>query len=171
MCLVAPTIGGSMLIHKHCVFRKTALAAAIAASVTPASVVAQTLEEVMVTATRRAQSTTDVPYNISATTGEQLERAGITDFTKLARSVPGLVFTESGARDSGLNSGLIIRGLNVSGSGNTDLISIASPTVSTYVGETPMFVNLHLKDIERVEILRGPQGTLYGSGSLGGTIR
>ena len=125
----------------------------------------------MVTATRRAQSTTDVPYNISATTGEQLERAGITDFTKLARSVPGLVFTESGARDSGLNSGLIIRGLNVSGSGNTDLISIASPTVSTYVGETPMFVNLHLKDIERVEILRGPQGTLYGSGSLGGTIR
>ncbi|WP_427965242.1 TonB-dependent receptor [Altererythrobacter sp.] len=123
------------------------------------------------TAQRRAQSVNDVPYNISAVSAEALEKANISDFAKLARAVPGLVFTESGPRDSGLNSGLIMRGLNVEGSGSSDLLSIAAPTVSTYVGETPMFVNLHLKDIERVEILRGPQGTLYGSGSLGGTIR
>ncbi|SDZ91573.1 TonB-dependent receptor [Microbulbifer marinus] len=129
------------------------------------------IEEVKVTATRRAQSVTEIPYNISAQSGEALEKGGITDFTKLARSIPGLTFVESGPRDSGLNSGLIIRGLNVEGSGSSDLLSIAAPTVSTYVGETPMFVNLHLKDIERVEVLRGPQGTLYGSGSLGGTIR
>ncbi len=152
-------------------FKRSGLAVAVAAVIAQPALSAGMLEEVTVTATRRAQTTTDVPYNISAQTGEALEKAGITDFTKLARSVPGLVFTESGPRDSGLNSGLIIRGLNVSGSGNTDLISYAAPTVSTYVGETPLFVNLHLKDIERVEILRGPQGTLYGSGSLGGTIR
>mgnify|MGYP000120536186 CR=1 FL=1 len=129
------------------------------------------IEEVTVTATRRAESTMDVPYNISATTSETLERRGITDFSKLAHSTPGLAYIDSGARDGGINSGLIIRGLNTSASGSSDLVSIASPTVSTYIGETPVFFNLHLKDIERVEILRGPQGTLYGSGSLGGTIR
>ena len=156
---------------KKSVFHKRVLATAVAAATIQPVLAAPQLEEVVVTATRRAQSTSDIPYNISAATGEQLEKAGVTDVTKLARNIPGLVFTETGPRDSGINSGLIIRGLNVSGSGNTDLVSIASPTVSTYIGETPMFVNLLLKDIDRVEILRGPQGTLYGSGSLGGTIR
>ncbi len=147
--------------------------AAATAGMVPAlpAVAENTIEEVMVTATRRSQSVNEIPYNISAQTGEALEKAGITDFTKLARSVPGLTFVESGPRDSGLNSGLIIRGLNVESSGSKDLLSTAAPTVSTYVGETPMFVNLFLKDIERVEVLRGPQGTLYGSGSLGGTLR
>ena len=45
------------------------------------------------------------------------------------------------------------------------------PTVSTYIDNTPIFANFLLKDVERVEVLRGPQGTLYGSGSLGGTVR
>ncbi len=45
------------------------------------------------------------------------------------------------------------------------------PPVATYVDDTPLFVNLRLQDLDHVEILRGPQGTLYGSGSLGGTIR
>ncbi|NIB38313.1 TonB-dependent receptor [Pseudomaricurvus alkylphenolicus] len=129
------------------------------------------IEEVVVTATKRAQSTMDVPYNISATTSETLERQGITDFSKLADSVPGLAYTDTGSRDSGINSGLIIRGLNTSSSGFTDFATVAAPTVSVYVGETPLFYNVYLKDIERVEVLRGPQGTLYGSGSLGGTIR
>lgn len=136
-----------------------------------AAVQAFQIEEVVVTATKRAQSTMDVPYNISATTSETLERQGITDFSKLADSVPGLAYTDTGSRDSGINSGLIIRGLNTSSSGFTDFATVAAPTVSVYVGETPLFYNVYLKDIERVEVLRGPQGTLYGSGSLGGTIR
>lgn len=129
------------------------------------------LEVISVTANRRSQSETDVPYNISATSSEQLELLGITDFTKLARNSAGLTFVESGARNSGVNSGLIIRGLNTRSSLSTDLKSAQDPTVSTYLGETALFANFVLKDIERVEILRGPQGTLYGSGSLGGTLR
>jgi iron complex outermembrane recepter protein len=129
------------------------------------------LEEVIVTATKRAQSTMDVPYNISATTSETLEQRGIVDFSKLAQTVPGLAYIDTGSRDSGINSGLIIRGLNTTSSGFTDFATIAAPTVSVYIDETPLFYNVYLKDVERVEVLRGPQGTLYGSGSLGGTIR
>ncbi len=129
------------------------------------------IEKIMVTATKRATSIMEVPYNVSATTADTLEKRGIVDFSKLAQSVPGLAYTDTGGRDSGINSGLIIRGLNTSSSGFTDLATIAAPTVSIYVDETPLFYNVLLKDIERVEVLRGPQGTLYGSGSLGGTIR
>ena len=53
----------------------------------------------------------------------------------------------------------------------TDRRFLSDPTVSTYVGDTPVFANFVLKDIKRVEAMRGPQGTLYGSGSLGGTVR
>jgi len=161
-----------MAAKSQALFHRTALATAIGVALgAPLQVRGQEIEEITVTATRREQTVSEIPYNISAVSGKQLENAGITDFTKLARAIPGLVFVESGPRDSGLNPGLIIRGLNVEGSGNSDIISVAAPTVSTYVDETPMFVNLYLKDVSRVEVLRGPQGTLYGSGSLGGTIR
>ena len=69
-------------------------------------------------------------------------------------------------------STLIIRGLNSEATaGQLALASPVVPPVATYVDDTPLFFNLRLQDLDRVEILRGPQGTLYGSGSLGGTIR
>ncbi|MCP5092526.1 MAG: TonB-dependent receptor, partial [Gammaproteobacteria bacterium] len=64
-----------------------------------------------------------------------------------------------------------IRGLNVDNGQNGDIMLNAVPTVATYYDNTPLFANFLVKDIERVEVLRGPQGTLYGSGSLGGTVR
>ena len=165
-------------------FKNTVLATAIALACNPVAFAEEQtdtktkvakenalMEVISVTATRRVSRTTDVPYNVSATSAAQLEQLGITDFTKLARNTPGLTFVESGARNSGVNSGLIIRGVNTRGSLSTDLKSAQDPTVSTYLGDTALFANFVIKDIERVEILRGPQGTLYGSGSLGGTIR
>ncbi len=64
-----------------------------------------------------------------------------------------------------------IRGLNVDSAALGDYAVSAVSTVSTYVDDTPIFANFLLKDIQRVEVLRGPQGTLYGSGALGGTVR
>jgi len=67
---------------------------------------------------------------------------------------------------------MVVRGINVdSGVSGANVGQSTAPTVSTYVDSTPIFANFLLKDIERVEILRGPQGTLYGSGALGGTVR
>ncbi len=156
-------------------FKRSTIAVALgvaSSSVSPLST-AQSLqmEEIVVTATRRSQSTMDVPYNISAISAESLERTGVVDFSKLVQMVPGLAYIDQGPRDAGVNSTLIMRGLNADAGVGSDVISLAAPTVSTYIDETPLFVNLHLYDLARVEVLRGPQGTLYGSGSLGGTIR
>ncbi len=130
------------------------------------------LQEVVVTATRRAVSAQDLPISITAVTGAALDEAGIEDIAGLAHSIAGVNFTDKGPFGGVNGSTLIIRGLNSEGTGGQlALASPVVPPVATYVDETPLFVNLRLQDIDHVEVLRGPQGTLYGSGSLGGTIR
>jgi iron complex outermembrane recepter protein len=129
------------------------------------------LQEVVVTATRRALSVQDVPISITAVTGTTLEQAGIQDIAGLAHSVAGVNYTDKGPYGGVAGSTLIIRGLNSEDTANLAFPSPIVPPVATYVDETPLFFNLRLQDLDHVEILRGPQGTLYGSGSLGGTIR
>jgi iron complex outermembrane receptor protein len=131
-----------------------------------------TLQEVVVTATRRSESAQNIPASITAITGPTLERAGIVDKVDLARSLAGINVTDKGPFGGVNGSSLIIRGLNSdSTSGEFVQSSPIVQPVATYVDDTPLFFNLRLQDLDRVEILRGPQGTLYGSGSLGGTIR
>ena len=132
---------------------------------------AQGLEEVVVTATRREQSVLEIPINISVTSGEDLQRLAVRDLAGIANHVPGLVVTDGGVRSNGTNNSFIIRGINAGGVGGGGFQNLLTPSVSTYVDETPMFANLRLTDIARVEVLRGPQGTLYGAGSVGGTLR
>ncbi|MDX1499808.1 MAG: TonB-dependent receptor [Woeseiaceae bacterium] len=129
------------------------------------------IEEITVTATRRAQTVQEVPYNISAISGDAIRERGVFDLTELTRSIPGLSGPDLGSR-AGINNTIIMRGINVGDAGLSTVAGnrTASP-VSTYVGETPLFTNFRLVDIERVEVLRGPQGTLYGSGAVGGTLR
>jgi len=144
------------------------LAAAAQAPVSAAS--ADDMAEITVTATRRPESVADIPYNISAISASELANAGVTNLQDLTHMVPGLVGPDLGPRAGDFNNSLTIRGLSASVVNFTSP-NIAAPLVSTYVDETPVFVNLKLTDIARVEVLRGPQGTLYGSGSVGGTVR
>ena len=128
------------------------------------------LEEITVTATRRDMSIHDIPFNISAISGDEITSANIIDSQELLRAMPGVVAPDGGARLAENNNIITIRGLNIDPSA-TDRAFLSDPTVSTYIGDTPIFANFILRDMERVEVLRGPQGTLYGSGSLGGTVR
>jgi len=128
------------------------------------------LQEVTVTANRREENVLTVPYNISAISSQQIEDANLKDLQSLTRMVPGLVSADLGPRANSTNSNLIIRGLNASDQGSSYFgPNLAVPLVSTYLDDVPLFVNFNLTDIERVEVLRGPQGTLYGSGAVGGT--
>ena len=130
------------------------------------------IEAVIVTATRRESSILDVPYAISAISGKDIERQGVQDLSDLVRVVPGIAYLEQGPRVANNNNYIILRGLNAtSQSGAGDTPFLAQPAVSTYFGSIPIFANFQTADLNRVEVLRGPQGTLYGSGSLGGTLR
>jgi iron complex outermembrane recepter protein len=149
-----------------------ATATATASSTASASDSADNLQEVTVTATRREASAQDLPMSITAVSGSQLESAGIQDVAALAHSMAGVNFTDKGPFGDVNGSSLIIRGLNSEATaGQLALATSIVPPVATYVDDTPLYVNLRLDDLDHVEILRGPQGTLYGSGSLGGTIR
>jgi iron complex outermembrane recepter protein len=138
----------------------------------PAAAEENVLQEVVVTATRRAVSAQDIPLSITAVTGDSLAQAGIQDIAGLAHSIAGVNYTDRGPFGGVNGSTLIIRGLNSESLAFQEgLATSVVPPVATYVDDTPLFFNMRLQDLDRVEVLRGPQGTLYGSGSLGGTIR
>jgi outer membrane receptor protein involved in Fe transport len=138
----------------------------------PTPVEDSVLQEVVVTASRRAVSAQDLPISITAVTGASLEMAGIQDMAGLAHSMAGVNYTDKGPFGGVNGSTLIMRGLNSESLAFQEgLATSVIPPVATYVDDTPLFFNMRLQDLDRVEVLRGPQGTLYGSGSLGGTIR
>src|SRR5665213_1273447 len=152
-----------------------ALAAPAIAYAQAASAPASTdkIETVIVTAGHRSQNILDVPYNISSVSGDTIDQEHILDTAELMRSVPGVNVVDRGDRNADIVSGIRIRGLNVDSSALGDYAVSAQATVSTYVNDTPIFANFLLSpsEIDHVEVLKGPQGTLYGSNSLGGTIR
>lgn len=126
------------------------------------------LEEIIVTAAKRSEKLQDVPVAISAITATQLEALGIRGNQDLSRVVPSLSFVQT---SPGQNS-LSIRGMTTAYN--------LSPTVSYYLDEVPLDFrtdirssapDIDLFDVNRVEVLRGPQGTLFGAGSLGGSVR
>ena len=133
------------------------------------------LEEVVVTAQKRTESLQSVPYNISAIAGDALRDSGVVSMANLTSAVPGLQYVDQGPAARGGNNNFTLRGLRTDppGGGAAGLLyhNLTVSPVSTYFGETPVFFQMPLDDLERVEVLRGPQGTLYGSGAQAGTIR
>lgn len=148
-----------------------ALCATLSATPALAQDTSAQLEEIVVTATRRLSTVLDVPYNISAVEGSTIDKARIQDTAELMRGMPGITMVDRGYRNGSVVNGVRIRGMNVDSASLGDYAVSAVSTVSTYVNDTPLLANFLLRDIKRVEFLRGPQGTLYGSGSLAGTIR
>lgn len=132
------------------------------------------VEEIMVTATKRAESIQSVPISITAIGNEEISRRGLKGMGDYLASVPGVSYIETRASANAI----VIRGIETSP--ETQNFG-AGTTVATYFGETPITnsagllggsgVDLKLVDIERVEILRGPQGTSFGDSSLGGAVR
>ncbi len=139
----------------------------MAVAQTPDSEVA-TVEEMVVTARRREESLKDVPVAVTAVTAERLERTGAVDLTVMQQTTPNL--TVQVARGS--NSTLIsfIRGV-----GQQDPLWGFEPGVGLYIDDVyvarPQAAVLDVFDIERIEVLRGPQGTLYGRNTIGGAIK
>ena len=130
------------------------------------------IPDIIVTATKQAEALSKVPISISALSQEQLDQQSVRTFRDIATLTPGVTFTP-GTHGNGAASDVSIRGIS-SGSGTA--------TVGVYIDETPVQVRPsgnydssnpypRLFDLDRVEILRGPQGTLFGAGSEGGTIR
>lgn len=128
-------------------------------------------DTITVTATRRSEDILDVPYNITAVSGAEIEAARTFDSSELLRTIPGVSVVDRGQRNATTVSGIRIRGLNTDSNALGDYATSAVGTVSAYVNDTPIFANFLLNDLQQVEVLRGPQGTLYGSGALGGTVR
>lgn len=124
----------------------------------------KSLEVIEVTATRRSGSIQAAPLNITALDADVMKDQNISELADVARWVPGLTITDQGGR---AGSPIIVRGLNTNSSGP----SSDGGTVATYINEIPVSVDMRLVDVERVEVLIGPQGTLYGAGTLGGAIR
>jgi len=128
------------------------------------------IEEIVVTATKRDSTIQDVPFSINAQTAEMIQRTGAVSFEDLARNVAGLAVQNLGPGQSqvgirGLSAGQIVR----------DQPGVKEQ-VGIYMDESVISLSLFtpdfdLYDLNRVETLRGPQGTLFGSGSIGGTVR
>lgn len=121
---------------------------------------------IVVTATRRAVSLQDVPINITAVGGAELTEKRIDDVRGLAAFTPGLTILDTGPRSTG---SIVMRGLSAADVGVTG--NNSDNAVAIYLGEVPLYQDFKLLDIARVETLLGPQGTLYGVGTLAGAIR
>src|SRR5665213_135363 len=145
----------------------TALVSTVCAQVAPPS---EELQEIVVTAEKRESTVQKTPISMTAISGADLQALGLSDMASVAQQVPGISFKTSGPGQTEYE----MRGLTSTGG--------ESPTVGFYLDDavlTPAamaqngktVIDPSLFDLNRIEVLRGPQGTLYGAGSMGGTIK
>ncbi len=146
------------------------IAAAVALAIAGSAGAQAVLGEVTVTARKRAESLQDVPFAISARSGAALQAAGADNIEDISRNIAGLSVQNLGPGQSQVG----LRGISA-GKQDRDLPGVKEQ-VGVYMDESVISLSLFtpdldLYDLNRVEVLRGPQGTLFGSGSLAGTIR
>jgi iron complex outermembrane recepter protein len=124
------------------------------------------LEEIVVTATRREENISRVPISVTAFSQEMIDQRGVKDFQDVVRFTPGVSIDNTGT------NAISIRGISSSGgAGTTGIYIDDSPIQMRALGFNPDDTLPKTFDLDRVEVLRGPQGTLFGAGSEGGTVR
>jgi outer membrane receptor protein involved in Fe transport len=131
------------------------------------------IQEITVTAQRRTESIQDVPVTIQALTGEQLGQLNVTTFDDVLKYLPNVTFSSNGPGQGNI----YMRGLSAGFAGNQSSAAIDPfPNVATYLDDQSMTfparnVDIYMADMERIEVLEGPQGTLFGGGAEAGAIR
>jgi len=153
--------------------KRTALFSAIVAASSAASFSHAEIEEVLVTATKRSASTQDIAVAVSAITSEKLDQLGVSNFEDYLIQLPGVT---AGGSGPGQNT-IYIRGV-ASTTPNLTTAGVAglAPNVAFYLDEQPLSqpgrnLDVYAADMERIEVLSGPQGTLFGASSQAGTVR
>ena len=161
------------------VLNKNSLAVAIAAVLGTASASALAaeatggLEEIVVTAQRRSESIQNVPITIQAITGDQLSQLSVATFDDVLRLLPNVTFGSNGPGQGNI----FMRGLSAGFAGNQSSATVAPmPNVATYYDDQAMSfparnADVYMADMERIEVLEGPQGTLFGGGAEAGAVR
>ncbi|MEJ8568034.1 TonB-dependent receptor [Elongatibacter sediminis] len=160
--------------HRNTLSKAVALGLTTLAGAAPiAAGAAGELEEVIVTATKRAENLQDIPVTVTALSGEKLEQLNVANFDDYIRYLPGV---NAAGRGPGQSS-IFIRGMATDSSDQTSIeIGAPVPNVALYLDEQPVSsggrnLDLYAADIERIEVLPGPQGTLFGASSQAGTVR
>lgn len=167
--------GGAMLVvaaatSARCQQQVAENTASAAGAAKAASSAPTQIDEVVVTATKRAEKLQNVPISITVSRAADLQRRGATQIQDIVAMTPGL----SNSGDGPNQANLVVRGVTTGAS-----IGLQQSTVALFVDDLPTdpgagalgTTDLRLFDVERVEVLRGPQGTLFGSGSLSGAVR
>src|SRR5271156_3069924 len=134
------------------------------------------LEEIVVTATRREERLQDVPISVLAFSQEKLDSQGLKNIDDLARLSPGITFQRNGMSSAGNyndeRSDINIRGVDsTAGTSTTGIYIDDTPIQTRHIGFGSINAFPALFDLADVEVLRGPQGTLFGAGAEGGAVR
>jgi iron complex outermembrane receptor protein len=143
------------------------------AATTTAPSDSEAIAEIVVTAQRREESIQNVPITIQAITGEQLSQLNVTTFDDVLKYLPNVTFGSNGPGQGNI----YMRGLSAGFAGNQSSAAVAPfPNVATYLDDQSMTfparnADVYMADMERIEVLEGPQGTLFGGGAEAGAIR
>lgn len=149
----------------------TALGAVPAIAQTAASQYVTQVDEIIVTAQKREERASDTPLSLSVLTGEALQASGATQLADFVGTVPGLSFTSNGVGQGQINLRGVTTGLNVSPTVGIYVDEVPYGSSTSFVGAAQIALDVGLFDLDRVEVLRGPQGTLYGASTMGGLLK
>jgi outer membrane receptor protein involved in Fe transport len=150
-----------------------AAGAAVAADSAPSAAAAANNDEVIVTASRREESVQKVPMTLQAFTGDTLTKLNVTDLTELLKFTPNVTYGSSGPGQGSI----FMRGLSAGQAGSQSSSTVGNfPNVAIYLDDQSMQfpgrnVDIYMADIDRVEVLEGPQGALFGGGAEAGALR